>query len=92
MSSSDVLDNVATVGAMQLFLECCYASELQALLHAPIDEPKALRVDFGRLLEFNVELANALLDNSDENLPLFHAALSRSLEKLSSTKEAAQVL
>ncbi|KAJ1818763.1 DNA helicase mcm9 [Coemansia sp. RSA 2675] len=92
MSSSDVLDNVATVGAMQLFLECCYASELQALLHAPIDEPKALRVDFGRLLEFNVELANALLDNSDENLPLFHTALSRSLEKLSSTKEAAQVL
>ncbi|KAJ2813738.1 DNA helicase mcm9 [Coemansia furcata] len=60
---------------MQLFLETCYATEIS-------DLDDALHVDMGRLIEFNIDLAQLVLERSTIFLPLFHQALVSAQRKL----------
>ncbi|KAJ2871960.1 DNA helicase mcm9 [Coemansia aciculifera] len=92
--SNAVVDNVendatnTTVGAMQLFLESCYGSEIESLLLHD-ESTRTLAVDFGKVIEFNVELAQAILDRSTVCLPLFNVALVSALRKLAGATKSA---
>ncbi|KAJ2751682.1 DNA helicase mcm9, partial [Coemansia pectinata] len=92
--SNAVVDNVenddtnTTVGAMQLFLESCYGSGIESLLLHD-ESTRTLAVDFGKVIEFNVELAQTILDRSTVCLPLFNVALVSALRKLAGATKSA---
>ncbi|KAJ2117771.1 DNA helicase mcm9 [Coemansia sp. RSA 2337] len=86
ITAVDTLDNddtSSTVGAMQLFLESCYNAELKDLLDD--ENTSSLAVDLGKVIEFNVELAQTILDRATFCLPLFNVALVSALRKLTGT-------
>ncbi|KAJ2744568.1 DNA helicase mcm9 [Coemansia sp. BCRC 34301] len=73
--------NVDTVvGAMQLFLETCYAEDIDQLLQ-PDTEASSVLVDMHTLVEFNLDLAQSVLEQPTKYQKAFDAALHAALRK-----------
>ncbi|KAJ2806273.1 DNA helicase mcm9, partial [Coemansia guatemalensis] len=72
--SSQITNDVAALGAMQMFLEEYCASGVEALLFDSSGEIQSLAIDMHELIEFNHELAMIVLESPTKYLALFNKA------------------